>query len=32
MGINDFGTQGILQKRLVKYMKYLDEDDKVIAI
>lgn len=30
MGINDLGTQGILQKRLAKYMNYLDQDDKLL--
>lgn len=29
MGINDYGTQWILKRRLAKYMNYLNEDDKV---
>ncbi|KAL9547297.1 hypothetical protein MBANPS3_006227 [Mucor bainieri] len=31
MGINDYGTRSILQKRLTKYMEYLDQDDKLIV-
>lgn len=30
MGINNIGTQGMLRKRLDKYMDYINEDDKVI--
>lgn len=29
MGINKYGTQGMLKKRLEKYMNYIDQDDKV---
>ncbi|RCH79141.1 hypothetical protein CU098_004820, partial [Rhizopus stolonifer] len=30
MGINDYGPQFILKKRLEKYMDYLDQDDKLL--
>ncbi|KAI8048938.1 LETM1-like protein-domain-containing protein [Gilbertella persicaria] len=30
MGINDYGPQFILKKRLEKYMNYLDQDDKLL--
>lgn len=29
MGLNDYGTQGILKRRLDKHMNYIKEDDKV---
>lgn len=29
MGLNDYGTQGMLKKRLAKYMDYIEKDDKV---
>lgn len=31
MGINDYGTQWILKRRLAKYMNYLNEDDKLLV-
>ncbi|KAI9351709.1 LETM1-like protein-domain-containing protein [Pilaira anomala] len=30
MGINKFGTQGMLKKRLENYMNYIDQDDKLL--
>ncbi|KAI7895478.1 LETM1-like protein-domain-containing protein [Mucor mucedo] len=30
MGINNIGTQGMLRKRLEKYMNYINEDDKLL--
>ncbi|KAI8993584.1 LETM1-like protein-domain-containing protein [Pilobolus umbonatus] len=31
MGISDFGTQGILKRRLTQYLDYIMEDDKLIV-
>ncbi|CAO3694135.1 unnamed protein product [Rhizopus microsporus] len=31
MGLNDYGTQGMLKKRLAKYMDYIEKDDKLLA-
>ncbi|KAI8882739.1 hypothetical protein K501DRAFT_185975 [Backusella circina FSU 941] len=30
MGLNDWGTQGILQRRLDKHMKYITQDDMLL--
>ena len=31
MGINDYGPQFILKKRLAKYMNYLNQDDQLLV-